>query len=127
MTRYLVATASVHTTAAACDYLQSRVGADDEVLILAVREPALDDRDPGDATNVARTRLVAPPVETLTREGDPVEEIRAVATERDIDVLVVGPRRGDPETSGDAPGSTTRALLANSSLPVVVLPETAFP
>ncbi|WP_340098482.1 universal stress protein [Salinibaculum salinum] len=127
MTRYLVATASVHTTAAACDYLQSRVDSDDEVLVLAVREPALDNRDLGDAANVARTRLVAPNVETLTREGNPVEEISAVATERDVDVLVVGPRRGDPETSGDAPGSTTRALLANSTRPVVVLPETALP
>lgn len=127
MTRYLVATASVHTTAAACDYLQSRGGADDTVLVLAIREPTLDDRDPGDATNVARTRLVAPTVETLTREGDPADEIRAVAAERDVDVLVVGPRRGDPETSGDAPGSTTRALLADSSHPVVVLPETALP
>ncbi|MEF8787338.1 MAG: universal stress protein [Haloarculaceae archaeon] len=127
MTHYLVATASIHTTAAACDYLQSRIDPDDEVLVLAVREPALDDRDPGDATNVARTRLVAPTVETLTREGDPVDEIRAVATERDVDVLVVGPRRGDPETSGDAPGSTTRALLADSSRLVVVIPETALP
>ncbi len=127
MTRYLVATASVHTTAAACDYLQSRVEPDDEVLVVAVREPALDDRDPGDATNVARTRLVAPTVETVAREGDPVEEIRAVATERDVDVLVVGPRRGDHETSGDVPGRTLRALLAGSAWPVVVVPETALP
>jgi nucleotide-binding universal stress UspA family protein len=127
MTRYLVATTSVHTTAAACDYLQSRVGNDDEVLVLAVREPALDDRDVGDATNVARTRLVAPRVETVTREGEPASEIRAVASERDIDVVVVGPRRGDPETSDTAPGSTVRELLDGSSRPVVVLPETALP
>jgi nucleotide-binding universal stress UspA family protein len=127
MTRYLVATASVHTTATACDYLQPRVGADDEVLVLAVREPALDDRDPGDATNVARTRLVVPSVETVTREGNPSTEISAVASERDVEVVVVGPRRGDPDTSGTAPGSTVRKLLAGSSRPVVVLPETALP
>ena len=127
MTRYLVATASVHTTAAACDYLQPRVDADDEVVVLAVREPALDDRDPGDATNVARTRLVAPSVETVTGEGDPAEEIRAVASEQDTDVVVVGPRRGDPDSAGAAPGSTVRELLAGSSRPVVVLPETTLP
>lgn len=126
MTQYLVATASVHTTAAACDYLQSRVGADDEVLVVAVSEPELDDRDPGDATNVARTRLVAPTVETLTREGDPAAEIRTLARERDVDVLVVGPRRGDPAASGDAPGSTVQALLTESTRPVVVVPEASL-
>ena len=127
MTRYLVATASVHTTAIACDYLHPRVGKDDEVFVLAVREPPLEDRDPGDATNVARTRLVTPSVETLTREGDPATEIRAVATEREVAVVVVGPRRGDPETSGTAPGSTVRTLLGESPRPVVVLPATALP
>jgi nucleotide-binding universal stress UspA family protein len=127
MTRYLVATTSVHTTAAACDYLQSRIDGGDEVLVLAVREPALGDRDPGDAANVARTRLVAPSVETVTREGEPAEEVRALAAERDVDVVVVGPRRGDPETSGTATGSTVRELLVGSSVPVVVLPETALP
>jgi nucleotide-binding universal stress UspA family protein len=127
MTCYLVATASVHTTAAACDYLQSRVSNDDEVIVLAVREPALDDRDPGDATNVARTRLVAPSVETVTAGGEPTAEIRAVASERDADVVVVGPRRGDPDSAGIAPGSTVRELLAGSARPVVVLPETALP
>lgn len=120
--RYLVATASVHTTAAACDYLQTRAGPDDEVVVLAVREPALDGRDAGDATNVARTRLVAPSVETVIREGEPSTEIRAVARERGVDELVVGPRRGDPETSGDAPGSTVRALLSDPAWPVVVVP-----
>ena len=127
MTRYLVATASVHTTAAACDYLQSRVGTDDEVTVLGVQESALDGRDPGDAANVARTRLVAPTVETVTRAGEPAAEIRAVATERDADVVVAGPRRGDPETSGTAPGSTVERLLSGSPRPVVVLPEAALP
>lgn len=127
MTRYLVTTASVHTTAAACDYLQPRVDGDDDVVVLAVREPGLDDRDPDDATNVARTRLVAPSVETVTREGEPAAAIRAVAADREADVLVVGPRRGDPDSAGAAPGSTVRALLAGSAQPVVVLPETALP
>jgi len=122
MTHVLVATSSVHTTAAACDYLQGRLDGDDQVTVLAVAEPNLDARDPGDATNVARTRLVAPTVETLVREGTPAAVIRTVAAERDVDELVVGPRRGDPETSGTAPGETVAALVADSEWPVVVVP-----
>lgn len=122
MTHVLVATASVHTTAAACDYLQRRLTDEDSVTVLAVTEPGLDDRDPGDAANVARTRLVAPAVETLVCEGDPIEEILAVAAEREVDEILVGPRRGDPETAGDPPGETVRALLADSDWPVVVVP-----
>jgi nucleotide-binding universal stress UspA family protein len=122
MTHVLVATSSVHTTAVACDYLQGRLDGDDQVTVLAVAEPGLSARDPGDATNVARTRLVAPAVETLVREGTPAAEIRAVAAERDVDELVVGPRRGDPATSGTAPGETVTALVADSEWPVVVVP-----
>ncbi|WP_459193086.1 universal stress protein [Halosimplex sp. J119] len=128
MTRYLLATASVHTTAAAADYLGDRLGADDEVLVVTVAEPDLDDRDAGDAANVARTRLLPATVEVLEREGDPAEEIRAVLAERGADVVVVGPRRGDPdaaeaqERDRDVPGSTVRALLGDVDVPVVVVP-----
>ncbi|MEF8850866.1 MAG: hypothetical protein V5A44_06080 [Haloarculaceae archaeon] len=65
MTRYLLATASVHTTAAAADYLGPRLAPDDEVL---------------------------------------------------------GPRRGDPDARGAAPGSTVRSLLGDVDVPVVVVP-----
>ncbi|WP_415378995.1 universal stress protein [Halosimplex sp. TS25] len=132
MTRYLLATASVHTTAAAADHLADRLTADDEVLVVTVAEPDLDERDAGDAANVARTRLLPATVEVLEREGEPAEEIQAVLAERDADVLLVGPRRGDPEKSGstgsadrDGPGSTVRALLGSVDVPVVVvaLPE----
>ena len=122
MTRFLVATGSVHTTAAACDYLGSRAGPDDEVLVLAVEELGMADRDPGDATNVARTRLLDPTVETLVREGDPATEILAVAGDRDVAVIVVGPHQGDPDAAGEAPGSTTRQLLREAGRPVVVVP-----
>jgi nucleotide-binding universal stress UspA family protein len=130
VTRYLLATASVHTTAAAADYLTPRLTADDEVLVLTVAEPDLPGRDAGDAANVARSRLVPATVETLTREGDPAEAIRAVLAERAVDELVVGPRRGDP-AAGDStsdgdpegvPGSTVRALLGEVAAPVVVVP-----
>jgi nucleotide-binding universal stress UspA family protein len=123
MTHFLLATSSVHTTAAACDYLQGRLDGD-RVTVLAVTEPGVSRRDAGDATNVARTRLVAPTVETAVREGTPADAIRAVARERGVDELVVGPRRGDPAAAGTAPGETVRALLADGELPVVVpLPE----
>ncbi|WP_436907687.1 universal stress protein [Halosimplex marinum] len=130
MTRYLLATASVHTTAAAADYLADRLSADDEVVVLTVDEPALDGRDAGDAANVARSRLLPATVEVLEREGRPAEEIRTVLAERDADVLLLGPRRGDPAASGEgddsimgaAPGSTVRALLGRVGVPVVVVP-----
>ena len=38
MTTFLVATASVHTTAAACDYLDGRVTPEDTVLVVSVTE-----------------------------------------------------------------------------------------
>lgn len=126
MTRYLLATASVHTTAAAADYLADRLTADDEVIVLTVDESGLDARDAGDAANVARSRLLPATVAVVEREGDPTEEIRAVLAERAVDALVLGPRRGDPEagTGGvaDAPGSTVRALLGDAAVPVVVVP-----
>ncbi|MFB6139406.1 MAG: universal stress protein [Halosimplex sp.] len=139
MVRYLLATASVHTTAAAADYLGDRLATDDEVLVLTVSEPDLDDRDAGDAANVARSRLLPATVEVLERgaakpprddevgPGDLVaEEIRTVIDERDVDVLVVGPRRGDPDAGKDAtespPGSTVRALLGTVDVPVTVVP-----
>ena len=76
MTRVLVAAESVHTTAAACDYLVPRLDGDDEVLLLTVKTDELEARDAGDAANVARTRLVDPSVESITREGEPAAEIR---------------------------------------------------
>lgn len=125
MATVLLATASVHTTAAACDYLGPRLGADDAVVVLAVAEPAVADRDAGDAANVARTRLVEPTVEALVREGDPAEAVLAVAAEREADEVLLGATRGDPDPAGDPPGSTVRAVLAEADRPVVVLPAPA--
>jgi len=131
MTSYLLATASVHTTAAAADYLGDGLTADDEVVVLTVTEPDLDERDAGDAANVARSRLLPAVVDVLEREGDPAEAIRAVLAERDVDTLVLGPRRGDPgsgdgaesdATDAEPPGSTVRALLGTVDVPVVVVP-----
>lgn len=128
MTRYLLAAASVHTVAAAADYLGDRLAADDEVVVLTVAEPGLDERDAGDAANVARSRLLPATVTAVEREGDPADEIRAAVAEREPDELLVGSRRGDRAASdehgsdGDAPGSTVRALVGSVDVPVVVLP-----
>jgi nucleotide-binding universal stress UspA family protein len=122
MTRVLVATESVHTTAAACDYLGSRLGPDDEVLLLTVETGELEARDAGDAANVARTRLVEPAVDTLTREGEPAAVIREVAAAEGVDEILLGQHRGDPDVAGDPPGSTVRSVLAEVAIPVVVVP-----
>ena len=122
MTRVLVATASVHTTAAACDYLVGRLGAEDEVIVLTVTGPDLATRDAGDAANVARTRLLEPTIEAVTREGKPADVIREIATERAVDEIVIGLHGGDPERAGEPPGSTVLALLDSADRPVVVVP-----
>jgi len=125
MTTVLVASASVHTTAAACDHLGPRLASDDAVVVLGVSEPGLDDRDVGDAGNVARTRLVEPAIETVVEAGDPAAVILTVARERDADAVVVGATRGDPDAAGEPPGSTVQALLATTDRPVTVLPSPA--
>lgn len=122
MTRVLVATTSVHTTAAACDYLEGRLDSDDTVVVLTVEDDTVAGRDAGDAANVARTRLFEPTIETITGEGDPAAEIEQIAETEAVDEIVLGKTRGDPDVAGDAPGSTVRNLLAEADRPVVVLP-----
>ena len=127
MTTVLVGTDSVHTTAAACDYLGPRLDSDDTVYLCSIPDSQVSERDAGDAANVARTRLVEPVVEILDfatgAEADTVTTaLLAVADEHDVDELVVGTRRGDTETAGESPGSTVRQLLAETERPVVVVP-----
>jgi nucleotide-binding universal stress UspA family protein len=119
---YLVATDSVHTTAAACDYLEERLDgpATDTVTVLTVT--AGDERAAGEAANVARARLAGrAAVETATREGDPAEAILAAVDEVGADVLVLGPRSGDPGVTTDL-GGTATAVLARSPVPALVVP-----
>ncbi|WP_226011447.1 universal stress protein [Halomicrobium salinisoli] len=120
MTRYLVATSSVHVTAAAADYLQGRLDPDDDVTVVAVREPDALNRDAGDAANVARSRLAAAAPEVDVRDGDPTEEVLAAVEESDPDEVVVGANRGTEDAEGV--GSTAQALLADLDRPVVVVP-----
>ncbi len=121
MTDYLVATASVHVTAAAADYLQARLDpSEDSVVVVGVREPGRHERDAGDAANVARSRLAAAMPETEVREGDAPTELLAALDDHDPDVVLVGANAGTEGASGV--GSTATALLADADRPVVVVP-----
>lgn len=132
--RYLVATDSVHTSAAACDYLEPRLDPADIVVLLTVVAPndgpepgaaratPTSDRDAGDAANVATARLAGlATVEPISREGDPSETIRSVAADRTPDVVLVGVHGGRPG-AGPGMGSVARAVVERSGCPVVVLP-----
>lgn len=121
MTTYLLATSSVHVTAAAADYLQDRLDpATDDVVVIAVREPDAPERDAADAANVARSRLATATPATETRDGDPTETLFDAVDEHDPDEVIVGAHRGVEGASGV--GSTTRALLDRADRPVVVVP-----
>jgi len=116
MTTVLLATDSVHATAAGCDYLADRIGPDDGVIALTVLEAdGVDaERDAADALNVATVRLPGV-VETERREGDAAAAILRVAAERETDEIVLVALE-----SGDV-GSTIRAVLADADRPVVVV------
>jgi nucleotide-binding universal stress UspA family protein len=122
MTTFLLATSSVHVTAAAADYLQNRLdpAADDDIVVVAVRDPNAPSRDAGDAVNVARSRLASFMPTTETREGEPVTEILAAVDEHNPDELLIGPHRGADDSDGV--GSTAQELLARVNRPVIVLP-----
>lgn len=125
MTRFLVATASVHATAAACDYLTDRLGPDDEVHVLTVRAGAdeSDPRDAGDATNVATVRLAGTDadVRTIEREGEPAPEILRYAEEIDADELLLAAHDGPPGADPPDVGDTARRVLTGADRPVVVV------
>lgn len=119
---YLVATDSVHTTAAACDYLDERLDGPgvDRVTVLTVTDG--DTRDAGDAANVARARLAGrATVEVADRAGDPAETILDAVEDLAADVLVLGARSGAPGADTDL-GSTARAVLAGVPIPAVIVP-----
>lgn len=120
MTRFLLATDSVHTTAAACDYLADRLSEGDAVTALAVAEPGGDRRDAGDALNVVGVRLSAlASVETSTAEGEAAEAILEASA--DVDEIVIGARSGEPGSDVDL-GDTARTVVARADVPVVVVP-----
>lgn len=121
MTEYLVATSSVHVTAAAADYLRERLDpSTDTVTVVAVRESDTPERDTGDAANVARSRLATATPTVEIRDGEPTEQLLSAITDHDPDEVIVGPHRGVAGTDGL--GSTARTLLTSTDRPVVVVP-----
>jgi len=120
--RFLIATDSVHTTAAACDYLAPRLDGDDVVDVVTV--PSAATRDADDALNVANARLLGhADVETarLDTDGDPASAILAAVADRSPDVVVIGPHAG-AAGAGPALGSTARRIIEGTDVPVVVVP-----
>ena len=123
---YLVGTASVHTTAAICDYLDERATADDTVTVVAVAPPddATARRDAQEALNVAPVRLATVgEVRTELREddGEPAAVLLEEARAADADEILLTPREGTPDASPGV-GTTARTVLEESSLPIVVVP-----
>jgi nucleotide-binding universal stress UspA family protein len=120
--RYLIATDSVHTTAAACDYLTERLDADDTVFVVTV--PDGQTRDADDALNVATARLLgraAVEIERLDSDSDPASAVLAAIHDVNADVALIGPHAGVPE-AGPTLGSTARRIIEGTSVPVVVVP-----
>lgn len=121
MTRFLVATAARATTAAACDYLDGRVESGDDVYVVTVAEDDEGERDVGFDTVRARLGDRAT-VRTLRYSGTPARVVVGFARERDIDEIILGPRRGGADGEGASTlGSTTRAVLTTVDLPVFVV------
>lgn len=122
MARYLMASASVHATAAICDYLLDRLSADDIVIVLGIHRGDPDVRDVGDAINVAEVRLgPLVTVDPVSREGDPAAEILAVAADRDVDEILLGRWTGRRD-AGSTGNGTVRTVVEGADRPVVVVP-----
>lgn len=120
MTTYLLATSSVHVTAAAADYLEDRREPSDDVVAVGVREPDAATRDVGDAINVARSRLAAAAPTAEIRDGEPTAQLLDAVAEHDPDVVIVGANAGTAGASGL--GSTAETLISELQRPVVVVP-----
>ncbi|RJX50458.1 universal stress protein [Halonotius pteroides] len=127
MTTFVVATDSVHTSAALCDYLFDRV--DEADTVYAVNSPHDDapeaSRDGKDALNAVASRLAA--VTTVETEqfnpgNAPVADIRSFAEAVDADEVVIGVRT-PTETGTVAIGDINEQVLLQSDRPTVVVPH----
>lgn len=119
----LVATGSVHATAAACDHLAPRLSGDDAVTVAAVGDP--DVRDAGDAANVATARLAAhADIETTRIEAADDEiasAVLAAARERGVDELLLDAGLGTATATGVS--DAVSGILGRASVPVIVVPR----
>ena len=122
MTVYLVATASAETTHAACDYLVEKLDASDEVYVLSVEEPDVEEgtETAFEEAQIRLTELAT--VRTIRRRGQPAQEIVALARETEADEIILGPRRDAPGGFSTI-GTTTRAVLSTVEVPVFVVPR----
>ena len=129
MTAFVVATDSVHTSAALCDYLVDRVDESDTVhAINSLHDADADSaaiRDGQDALNAVASRLTAvTSVETeqFTRGNVPAEDILSYSETIDADEIVIGVRKPSP-TNKAAVGSVTEQVLLHSDRPMAVVPR----
>ena len=129
MTAFVVATDSVHTSAALCDYLVDRVGESDTVhAINSLHDADADSaaiRDGQDALNAVASRLTAvTSVETeqFTRGNVPAEDILSYSGTIDADEIVIGVRKPSA-TSKAAIGSVTEQVLLHSDRTMAVVPR----
>jgi hypothetical protein len=120
MTEILVATDSVHTTAAAADYLTDRPAVD-RVVGIAVVGGELSERDAEEALNVLSVRLPGATVTTEVREGAPAATITAAVEAHDPDEVVLGRWGGAPGTDPTV-GATAIAVVEDTDRPVVLVP-----
>jgi nucleotide-binding universal stress UspA family protein len=129
MTLFVLGTNSVHHSAAIADYLDDRVGPDDEVHAINSQQggdttSAEDVRDGEDALNAIRSRLGGlTTVEThqFVRGNDPFEDVLSYADEVDADEIVIGVRKRNP-TAKVVFGSTAQKILLRSNRPMAVVP-----
>jgi nucleotide-binding universal stress UspA family protein len=118
---YIVATESVHTTAAACDYLLETLSSGDQVTVLTITSPDNKSRDAADAANVATARLTgACELAFEQQNGEPAAEIEKAADTLDTDVILMGVHSGQVGARSDL-GNTAQSVLESVSIPTVIL------
>ena len=130
MSTFVVATDSVHTSAAICDYLFDRVAEDDTVH--AINSPPDDNyddaapeaiRDGQDALNAVASRLAAvTTVETEQLSGgtSAAEDIRSFGERVDADEIILSVQT---PTDTDSIGGVAEELLRHPDRPIVVVPR----
>lgn len=118
---------SQERTSAQVDAVASLPGADGSVEVTLLH--VFDDRETAESTSIAqlpvgsmardslRTSGIA--VETVTRHGDPAEEILRTADELDADMIVLGGRKRSPLGSLLF-GSVSQAVTLDATRPVVI-------
>ncbi|MFQ3476191.1 universal stress protein [Halonotius sp. F2-221B] len=129
MTTFVVATDSVHTSAALCDYLFDRIDEADTVYAInSIHDEDADPeaiRDGKDALNAVASRLAAvTTVETeqFSRGNVPAEDICSFSEAVDADEIVLGVRK-PTETNKAAIGSVSEQVLLHSDRPMAVVPR----